>query len=252
MHREYLINFWLAILGIILTLFNIFVLQNHFIISKTVDNIPTKFDVTIGDEVFKHIKAKLLSPDDKKIQNQLALVLSSLFPNSTDGTFKYQLYIEKNNQVNAYALPGGIIILNSGLINAVQSSEELLAVIAHEISHIQHRHHVKNLVHRSGVYVISSIIFWGATNIDLVKEGSSFLMSMSYSRQQELEADREALKILSAAGISSQGMVDFLSRLMQNKSSTNLAILNTHPDTKARIQEVKKLPVIIPLKTLRR
>jgi predicted Zn-dependent protease len=250
-HREQLINFWLAVFGILLTLSGIFVLQNYFVISKIVDNIPTKFDTTIGKEAFKYIKPQLLEPDNKELQKQLFLAITSLFPSATDGTFQYRIYIEKNNQVNAYALPGGIIVLNSGLVHAAQSSEEILAVVAHEISHIQYRHHVKNLVHRSTIYAISSIIFWEATNVALLKEGSSFLMSMHYSREQELEADREALKILTTAGISADGMISFFSRLIQNESSADFAILSTHPNTETRIQKIKEIAKAYPVQSSR-
>ena len=161
--------------------------------------------------------------------------------------------------VNAFAVPGGQIIMTRGLVQRAASPDEVAGVLAHEIGHTLELHPEAGLVRALGLTAAAQLIFAGstgtATNIGIL------LTQLRYTRVAEREADAHALRILKIAGISAKGFGDFFERLAPRPSTEPGAkkeatksrpaigkyifesdILRSHPQTKARLEAVRKQP----------
>jgi predicted Zn-dependent protease len=149
--------------------------------------------------------------------------------------------------VNAFAMPGGQIILTRGLVQTAGSPDEVAGVLAHELGHALELHPETGLVRAMGLAAAAQLIFAGSagtvSNVGLV------LTQLRYTRIAEREADVHALRMLKGAGISAKGFGDFFERLEgkrpaaeAGKSIPNLELISTHPATAERIAMVRAQP----------
>jgi predicted Zn-dependent protease len=153
-----------------------------------------------------------------------------------------------DKSVNAFALPGGYIVLNTGLLMAAKSPEELAGVIAHEAAHIALQHGLKQMISSAGTYALFQSLFGDASGlIAVIADNSAFLLTRKYSRDYEREADDRAWDYLLAANIDPRGMTDFFHTLLaaQEKNNLNplenaLNFLSTHPTSRERIEHLQE------------
>ena len=145
--------------------------------------------------------------------------------------------------VNAFAMPGGQIVLTRGLLQQAGSADEVAGVLAHEMGHALELHPETGLVRTAGLGTLAQLLFAGSagtvTNIGV------FVTEVQYTRLNEHEADAHAVRILRAAGISAKGFADFFKRLDDpdaERSIFNSAVVRTHPLTKERIAFVESQP----------
>lgn len=165
----------------------------------------------------------------------------------------YHFALLDSPEVNAFACPGGMILITRGMLASVKSEDELAAVLAHEIAHV---------IHRDGVAAIRSSRWTEALTIigsqaarefgpretaQLVSlfEGSiddvfKTLVVNGYGRDQEKDADTAALGYLAAAGYDPQGLVGYLTRLQQGGKGSSGGIFTTHPGTDERLENVRQ------------
>jgi len=163
----------------------------------------------------------------------------------------YHFAILDSQEINAFACPGGIILITRGMLSSLKSEDELAAVLAHEIGHV---------IHRDGIAAIQSsrwseallVIGSGAVREfgpkDTAKLVSLFegsiddvvktLVVNGYGRDQEMAADSSALGYLAAAGYDPQGLSGYLKRLQQAGRGSKGGILTTHPGTDERLENV--------------
>jgi predicted Zn-dependent protease len=152
--------------------------------------------------------------------------------------------------VNAFALPGGQIVLTRGLVQAAGSADEVAGALAHELGHALELHPETGLVRAMGLAAAAQLMFAGSagtvSNIGLV------LTQLRYTRIAEREADMHALRMLKGAGISHKGFGDFFERLdrleggrpaaQNGKRITDYEVIRTHPVTAERIAMVRAQP----------
>ena len=186
---------------------------------------------------------------NEKLQNYVEslgdfLVNTSELPNK-----KFTFTILNTPIVNAFALPGGYIYLTRGLIYLCQNEAQLAGVIAHEIGHVTARHTAKRYTKNFGVGLLANILGVINKNIivnDLINTSASLYL-LSFSRSQEYEADRLAIRYMARAGFDPNQMGEFL-RLMEKfsrlkrkiaKDSQEVSeLLKTHPNSSKRVKEV--------------
>ena len=144
------------------------------------------------------------------------------------------LHVVERSDVNALALPGGDIILFSGLIAKAEGPDEIAGVLGHELTHIGERHVSAAMIRAMGVGVLATLLTGDASG--LVAGGVATALAGAYSRDDEAEADRGGLALLERAGIGSEGMIAFFRRLeaMEGKPGPLLQWLGTHPEAGAR------------------
>lgn len=152
------------------------------------------------------------------------------------------LHVVEDPMVNAFALPGGHVVLMTGLMRDAKSAEEVAGVLAHEIQHVLKRHVVKRIVQNLGWRAWFSVLVGGSDLSGLVFNAGS-LLQLSYGRSQETEADVEGAKLMQAAGLSAEPLADFFERLSSREGASSRvpAFISTHPDSRNRAEELKKL-----------
>ncbi|MEJ5963333.1 M48 family metallopeptidase [Pedobacter immunditicola] len=149
------------------------------------------------------------------------------------------VHILDKDEINAFALPNGRLVIYSGLIKNADNQEELSGVICHEIAHIQLNHVMKKLVKEIGLSVLISIAT-GNSGSEIVKETAKMLSSSAFDRSLEKEADIKAVEYLVKARINPEPFADFLYKLSNKEKETTkyLTWISTHPDSKERAEYI--------------
>ncbi len=144
-------------------------------------------------------------------------------------------------EANAFAAPGGQVVLFRGLLDAAGSADEVAGVLAHEVGHVVERHPTEAIVRAAGIALMFQVLIGDLSGLlALVAEFGEGLLNLSYSRGDEAEADEIAVAMLAAAGIRADGLVAFLDRAASEEGASGraLAFLSTHPPSRARAEAV--------------
>lgn len=149
--------------------------------------------------------------------------------------YDYNIVVVRNESVNGFALPGGNIVILSGLIEFSENPEEVAAVLAHEMAHVEKKHVIDRLVKELGLQVVFSVLTGGDAVI--LSEISRTLTSTYFNRQQEKEADDFALDLLHRCGISPRALGTMFRRMNSEYGSHDeFELLMSHPATNSRIK----------------
>jgi predicted Zn-dependent protease len=145
-------------------------------------------------------------------------------------------------------MPGGYVVINSGLLMEVSKPEQVLGVLAHEIAHVTEQHSVRNIMETAGLFLVVQTFFGDMTGLAaLVTEGGAQLLQKSFSREFEEDADDVGLQYLADANIDPEGLVELLQILLDEQNKTifgkamkQMAWLSTHPTTENRIADLRE------------
>lgn len=151
--------------------------------------------------------------------------------------FEFQFRVVKDPSINAFALPGGYVTVNSGLLEAAEGGEEVAGVLGHEIQHALLRHGTKRVLREMGGALVLSLLL-GGTDLHALGKFAGDMVGLSYDRDQESEADREGVALLTRAKIDPSGLARFFERLTES-GMTPPEILSTHPDPGNRAAEIR-------------
>lgn len=144
--------------------------------------------------------------------------------------------------VNAFALPGGIMVFTRGLLDEAGSPEEIAGIAAHELGHLAHDHSTRALYRSFAVALLVGVLFGDLTGGTLAGGLAEWLVNTGYSREVERDADAFALERLKAAGIGTEGLADFFARLEEkhgDESGPLFGLLSTHPATAERLAHIR-------------
>lgn len=167
-------------------------------------------EMKAGEELAREsglLSSKEMSVDDVRITEYLNNVGTAVAKDVQRKAIRYHFYLDGNkNWVNACSLPGGYIIVGRGLLEFLQSEDELAAVLGHEITHVDNRHAIERLQYKlaSRKLGLEEIYQLGSPAVELFKAG--------YTKEQELEADRLGLELAVEAGYSPAGSVNLMQR----------------------------------------
>jgi beta-barrel assembly-enhancing protease len=165
---------------------------------------------------------------EKKARATKALqkLVARIYPlGEADRKFTIDVHVARNKEVNAFALPGGRIYLNEGLLQQAQSGDEVAGVLAHEISHVKERHVIKSAADK-----LLMILFFP----DFAKVTS--LVNLKFSKNQEAAADNGAIERLHSAKVSSAGLKNFFERMQKEPQMPTL--LSDHPAMAERSENI--------------
>ena len=210
-------------------------------------------DAKLGAHWVDYVHKQMPMLFDERLVNyvdQLGQKIVALFPE--DALFKYRFEVVKDPQVNAFALPGGYIFVNLGLLQVVETEAELASVLGHEMGHVVFRHGTEQLTKAQGWSCCLSIgaaaLGLGPTSVDVINLfGQTGLLY--YGRTAELEADTFGIESLYKANYDitySARFFETLQKIQKGKPSLLDKLLSTHPLPKDRIKhaknEAKKYP----------
>lgn len=151
--------------------------------------------------------------------------------------FELSFRVVDDAAVNAFALPGGFVIVNRGLLDAAQSGEEIAGVLGHEIQHALLRHGTRRILREMGGSIALSLLF-GGSDLQSYAQVGSRLTGLTYDRAEESEADREGVALLVRANIDPSGLARFFDRLSKDNLNPP-ELLSTHPDPGNRAAEIR-------------
>lgn len=211
-------------------------------------------EMSLGAQVHQQVLQKYRLVQDPEINAYVQTLGERLARASKRPDIAYRFYVIDDRSVNAFALPGGFVYVNMGLIDIAQSEEELAAAVAHEVAHVVARHGLQNVKKAQrtallfGILGIGAEIATGGSGAGQAARAASELFAAGvitkYSRDFEREADYLGLYNMAAVGYEPQGMVRIFQRLEQNASraqgSSNIGgIFASHPNAAERVRNTE-------------
>jgi predicted Zn-dependent protease len=202
-----------------------------------VDRIPISWDAKIGAYVTSGVEEACFTYFER---DKLEAFVNELVAVETAG-HRYKLTIAQDDEVNAYAAPGGYLVVNSGLIAKVKSEDELAGVLAHEVEHVERRHGMRNIVASLAGTLGWQAIFGDLSGVLLIDPATMLaLVRSAYSRDYEREADAGAARRLAALHIPVEPFASFFEdHSAPGQLSKALALLSTHPDDGERVERLR-------------
>ncbi|WP_066838977.1 M48 family metallopeptidase [Rufibacter ruber] len=204
-----------------------------------VRQLPPEAEVKLGQQLY----AQTVDPNDVDTARTKEV---NRFLQELRVVTQYPLQVTVVNQetVNAFALPGGQLVVYTGLLNRLESPEELAALLGHEFAHSQHRHTLRALARSLSTYLLVSLLFNDISGLAaLLLENADQLDSLQYSRSLEEEADEQGFLLLKANRLAPQGMQRLFQRLQEAvpAGAEPPALLSTHPLTADRLAHLQEL-----------
>ena len=202
-----------------------------------VAKIPIKAEVWLGEYFVDSFEAN----EDEALRRRLQPLLDNLPADSPLHNYTFTVQLVKNKEINALALPGGHIVVFSGLVEQAESENELAMVLAHELGHFVHRDHLKRLGRGLGLTVAAMLVFGEDSAVSRLVSNLFLVTESSYSRQQESDADRFGLDLLVNSYGHAGGATDFFARVGKKAGSHVPYLLASHPHPDDRIEELQSL-----------
>ena len=216
-----------------------------------VDLSPGK-EIELGKILIAEVRRQLPIINDPELSQYIYSLGTRITSGGLNSDFPFTFLMVYDEAINAFALPGGIIVINSGLLILAEKESEVASVVAHEIAHVTQRHIARNFANAKTFSVVSALTLLGTILATAYGGGdagtAAFITSQSalqerqlaYSRSFEKEADRVGMHLLVSANIDPQGMPDFFERMNRETQLNRGQIpefLSSHPLTQNRIIE---------------
>ena len=215
-----------------------------------------------GEAFFRSLHSQISINQDAEIQQYIQSIGQKLVANSDEPSHPFHFFVVMENDINAFAGPGGYIGVNSGLILMTEAESELASVMGHEIAHVTQRHLFRAAEAQSRLSIptiagtLAAILLGtqspalGQAAIMAIQAGS-VQFQINFTRENEEEADRVGMQILSSSHFDPRSMPTFFERLQQSTRYSGQAIpefLRTHPVTASRISDTRGRAETYPYK----
>lgn len=211
--------------------------------------VPLSVDQKLGALSSSQMQAGQKLCDDPATIAYVRNITDELLAAHGKTPFSFEIAVVEDDQVNAFALPGGYLTVNSGLLATAETGEEVAGVLGHEIYHALLRHGTKRILREVGGSIVLSLLL-GGTGLEDVGGLAKSLTGLSYDRSQESEADLRGAELLQKAGLDPSGLARFFERLAKESPVEVPALLSTHPDPGDRAAIIAKLAGTPPTKKL--
>lgn len=201
--------------------------------------VPVAYEKKLGDEMYAAMKG------DFRIDKERSAYTTAFFDAlHIPSEYRIEITVVKSDVSNAFALPGGHIIIYDGLLKSLTSYPQLAALLAHEFIHIEARHSLKSLFRQASATLLFSAFIGDAGAIGAaVLNSANNLKTLSYSRSLESEADADGLKLLAARNIDGKGFIGLFRVLQNEPDAQGPEWTSSHPNLEKRIKNIQKNPV---------
>ncbi|MCU0441774.1 MAG: M48 family metallopeptidase [Bacteroidia bacterium] len=219
--------------GIVAVMVGLYLWGVPWIADKVAQQVPVEYEVDLGKSIASQITT------NKTIDSNRTEAINHFFEQlKLETTYPVAITVIKSPVVNAFALPGGQIVVYDSMLVTLQKPEELAALLCHEFAHVQLKHSTRNIFRTLSGYLFVSALFGDFSGISAVIIGNANeLRNLSYSRELESEADGFALAHLKKQRIDIKGMIGLFEKLQQSQTVTVSEWMSTHPDLSNRIQK---------------
>jgi predicted Zn-dependent protease len=221
------------------------------------DKVDEGAKVAYDQEVNKARAAGALNKD-KAVYDRVQRISQRLIPQTKtfrpDATsWKWEVNVQSSEDVNAYCMPGGKIMVYTGLIDVIKPTDaELAAVIGHEIAHALREHSRERLsrAYAEQLVLAGVAVATGAeqSTMQIASQVSAVTFTLPHSREQEAEADRMGLELMARAGYDPNAAVTLWQKMSKAGGGGPPEFLSTHPSGETRIRDLEKnVPRVLPL-----
>lgn len=217
-------------------------------------------EVRISREFRREARKHLQFLNDPEVERYLDRMGRQILGSMGPLAFDYRFFVVRDQQLNAFAVPGGSVFFYTGLIERAKSSAEIAGVLGHEIVHIKSRH----MARTSGFDAVSLLSMVGAILLartgagaqaaGMVGQAVSAQRQIAYGRQLEMEADTLGVRYMAAAGYDPKGALGFLKTMEQERALNPVNIptyLMSHPVTQERVANVELVIRTLPKNEVR-
>ena len=216
-------------------------------------------EVELGQQESAQIQQQLPLVQDAVINQYVSSLGNQIASKTARADLQWQFYVVNTDVVNAFALPGGIVYVNRGVLERADRMDELAGVMAHEIEHVVRRHSVKQMENMQGAN-IGVALACSLTNVcnnqaaaAAINVGGTAIFA-KFSRTDEVQADEGGFRNVINAGINPEGMLTFFQKLLaeeQQSGSSGAASswFSDHPGTQDRIQDIQNMLAQAPAST---
>ncbi|EAW38458.1 M48 family metallopeptidase [Lyngbya sp. PCC 8106] len=208
-----------------------------FLFEQLVWLIPPQFEQQLGRLVVPAFERQAKPSATQTTLNQLLDGLETHLDSKQENR-EYQVLYIPDSTINAYALPGDRIIIYQGLLSQVESENELVMILGHELGHFAHRDHLRGISRSLFIQTILSLFF---PNVGSLESFAAALSSAQFSQSQEKQADEFGLTLLQENYGHVAGATDFFERIKAEEREDKIAFLQTHPPSQDRIKRLEKL-----------
>lgn len=237
LHRNQwrMIRFLLIFLAIIVSIYIWFV---PFLAERLAKRVPVSYEEKLGDGIYNALQPTFT------IDGERTAYINDFFSElKIPSKYNIRITVVKENVANAFAIPGGNIVVYDKILAEMDSYEELAALLSHEFTHINERHTTRSLFRQQASSLFISIIFGDVGTIgNVIASNADGLKSLDYSRKLEKDADMNGLKILSERKIDCNGFIHLFELLKKEtlKAGEQPAEwISSHPDLDKRISYTK-------------
>ena len=217
-----------------------------FLAEKIAYSLPPSVHQTITDKSLVFLDRNFFAPS--KLSSERIATLQKNFQTLTaelGSNDTYQLEFRSGQKIgsNAMALPSGLIIFTDELVALAKNDRQILAVLTHEVAHIQKQHGIRSLIQDAGVFFILAVLLGDFTSItSLSGVLPTLLIESSYSRKFEKEADTFAALYFIGKGWGTKPLQEILQSMSNEKNdSPGVSLFSTHPNTQERIEYLQSL-----------
>lgn len=216
-------------------------------------HVPLSWEEHLGNSAFEQLAPATLHCTDPYRQAFIEQILHRLRTTVPDSPYRLRVTIVDQPGINAFALPGGRIVVLRGLLEATDGPEQLAGVLAHEVQHIFKRHSTHAVLDQGSTSLLIAAVTGDFTEaLAYGIEGARVLGMLRYSRLHEDEADREGFLLLHAAGIDPAEMIAFYRTMeaTQPHQTESPSFVSTHPDAGNRIANLAPLSGRLPFRAI--
>jgi len=257
--RNSVIN-WLGLATVALLIIAVpvfFVVRLDVFTSLATKQIPPSWEEKLGQSLIAQHRLSHDFMDKDQSQPILEPLVSPLLEALSESRYHYDFYIVNDSTLNAFALPGGEVVIHSALILRAKNAEELLGVLAHEITHVEQQHGLRNVLGAASVYLLASALFGDVSGLlAIASSAAPLLINQRYSRGFETDADLKGYALLEAAKVDPSGLASFFETLIAEEQKQlesiededtrdlvegAMGFLSTHPASQDRIARLKEL-----------
>lgn len=212
----------------------VFLWQTDRIVDWAASRISVQDEQKLGELIFEQTRPSL-----KLItEGEAPRVIEQIGRKLTAGTpYAFKWHVADDPAINAFAIPGGHVVVFTGLIKAADSAEEVAGVLAHEAEHVLQRHSLKSMIHNLG-WRAAIAVATGDWTGGLASELAAQMGILKFGRDKESEADLKGLDLLRKAHIAPEGMVSFFDKLSK-QGGAPIALLSTHPASADRMAALR-------------
>ncbi|MBI5799515.1 MAG: M48 family metallopeptidase [Verrucomicrobia bacterium] len=215
----------------------------EWIMPRLVDRVPVKFEKELGDEEAGNVRRRMRVSGETNVTAQLNAMVARLTKSLPKHEYEFRVTLLASGEPNAFALPGGNIFVNMGLLRLCTNSVEVAGVLAHEISHVTRRHGLRKIVSTIGpARAMQTVLGNNHGFLSTLASGSHVLVGQTFSRDFEREADEGGYELMAAANLDPRGLENGLRRIQKFEQKfgggDGPRALMSHPPTPERVDRL--------------